>query len=231
MAINVVEKNLSQIKETIVPYKPRIIAVTKYYDVRAMEDAYGAGLRDFGEARINDAIQKIESLSEDIKENSSFHFIGHLQTNKVDKVVKYFDYIQSVDSLHLAEAVSKSAQKQAKIQKILLQVNISGEVQKFGFEERELIEEFEKIKDLGNLEVVGLMCMAPLDAEENVLDDVFSKARNLRDLLNDKFDMNMTEVSMGMSNDYVYAVRNGSTMIRIGRLLFNLWNILEERWQ
>ena len=84
------------------------------------------------------------------------------------------------------------------------------------------MEKFEMIKDLGNLEVVGLMCMAPLDAEENVLNDVFSKARNLRDLLNDKFDMNMTEVSMGMSNDYVCAVRNGSTMIRIGRLLFNL---------
>ncbi|MBR3888989.1 YggS family pyridoxal phosphate-dependent enzyme [bacterium] len=222
MAINVVEKNLSQIKEKIVPYKPRIIAVTKYYDVRAMEEAYGAGLRDFGEARINDAIQKIELLSEEIRENSNFHFIGHLQTNKVDKVVKYFDYIQSVDSLHLAEAVSKSANKQAKVQKILLQVNISGEVQKFGFEERELIEEFEKIRDLENLKIEGLMCMAPLDAEENVLDDVFSKARNLRDLLNNKFDMNMTEVSMGMSNDYVYAVRNGSTMIRIGRLLFNL---------
>ena len=222
MAINVVEKNLSQIKEKIVPYKPRIIAVTKYYDVRAMEEAYVAGLRDFGEARINDAIQKIELLSEEIRENSNFHFIGHLQTNKVDKVVKYFDYIQSVDSLHLAEAVSKSANKHAKVQKILLQVNISGEVQKFGFEERELIEEFEKIRDLENLKIEGLMCMAPLDAEENVLDDVFSKARNLRDLLNNKFDMNMTEVSMGMSNDYVYAVRNGSTMIRIGRLLFNL---------
>ena len=222
MAIDVIERNLIQIKEKIVPYTPRIIAVTKYYYVSAIEDAYRAGLRDFGEARINDAIAKIESLSDEIRRNARFHFIGHVQTNKVDKVVKYFDCIQSVDSLHLAEAVSKSAQKQDKIQKILLQANISGEVQKFGFEEEELISEFEKIKSLQNIEIEGLMCMAPLDAEENVLDDVFSRARQLRDKLNKEFDMNMTELSMGMSNDYVYAVCNGATMIRIGRLLFNL---------
>lgn len=123
----------------------------------AIEDAYGAGLRDFGEARINDAIKKIELLSEEIRENSQFHFIGHVQTNKVDKVVKYFDCIQSVDSLHLAEAVSRSAEKQDKTQRILLQVNISGEVQKFGFEESELIAEFGKIKDLRNIEIEGLM--------------------------------------------------------------------------
>lgn len=222
MAINVVEKNLAQINEKIVPYTPRIIAVTKYYDVSAIEMAYEAGLRDFGEARINDAIGKIEQLSEKVKEDSNFHFIGHLQTNKVDKVVKYFDYIQSVDSLHLAEAVSKSAQKQGKNQKILLQVNISGEVQKFGFEERELLREFGEIRNLANLEIEGLMCMAPLDAEENVLNDVFSRASQLRDKLNVGFGMKMTELSMGMSNDYVYAVRSGATMIRIGRLLFNL---------
>lgn len=222
MAFNVVEKNLIQINEKIVPYKPKIIAVTKYYDVSAIEDAYKAGLRDFAEARVNDAIKKIELLTSDIKENSKFHFIGHVQTNKVDKVVKYFDCIQSVDSLHLAEAVSKSAQKQGKIQDILIQVNISGEVQKFGFEERTLLEEFEKIKSLPNIRIIGLMCMAPLGADENVLSDVFSRARLMKELLNDKFDMNMTELSMGMSDDYVCAVRNGATMIRIGRLLFNL---------
>ena len=220
MAIDVIERNLIQIKEKIVPCKPRIIAVTKYYDVSAIEDAYGAGLRDFGEARINDAIKKIELLSEEIRENSQFHFIGHVQTNKVDKVVKYFDCIQSVDSLHLAEAVSRSAEKQDKTQRILLQVNISGEVQKFGFEESELIAEFGKIKDLRNIEIEGLMCMAPLGAEESVLDDVFSRARRLRDRLNEEYGMKMTELSMGMSNDYMYAVRNGTTMIRIGRLLF-----------
>ena len=222
MAIDVVERNLIQIEKEIVPCKPRIIAVTKYYDVSAIEDAYGAGLRDFGESRINDAIKKIELLSEEIRENSTFHFIGHLQTNKVDKVVKYFDCIQSVDSLHLAEAVSKSAEKQDKTQKILLQANISGEVQKFGFEEKELIDEFGKIRDLQNIEIEGLMCMAPLGAVESVLNDVFSRARQLRDRLNEEFDMKMTELSMGMSDDYMYAVRNGATMIRIGRLLFNL---------
>jgi hypothetical protein len=222
MAFNVVEKNLLQINKTIVPYKPRIIAITKYYDVSSIEDAYRAGLRDFGEARINDAIKKIELLSDEIRNEGVFHFIGHLQTNKVDKVVKYFDYIQSVDSLHLAEAVSKSAQKQDKVQKILLQVNISGEVQKFGYEESVLKSEMEKLKNLQNVKIEGLMCMAPLDADESVLNDVFSRARLLRDELNEEFDMNMTELSMGMSNDYRNAVQQGATMIRIGRLLFNL---------
>ena len=222
MAFNVVEKNLIQINEKIAPYKPNIIAVTKYYDVSAIEDAYRAGLRDFAEARVNDAIKKIELLTLDIRKHCRFHFIGHVQTNKVDKVVKYFDCIQSVDSLHLAEAVSKSAQKQGKVQDILIQVNISGEVQKFGFDEGTLLKEFEEIKNLPNIRIIGLMCMAPLGADENVLNDVFSKARLMKELLNDKFEMNMTELSMGMSDDYVCAVRNGATMIRIGRLLFNL---------
>ena len=221
MAIDVIEKNLIQIRKTIVPYKPKIVAVTKYYDVSAIEEAYKVGLRDFGEARINDAIKKIDSLNEEIRENSNFHFIGHLQTNKVDKVVKYFDCIQSVDSLHLAEAVSKSAQKQGKTQKILLQVNISGEVQKFGFEESELDKQMEELKNLQGIKMEGLMCMAPLGASDEELDNVFSKAKAVLGNLNKKYELKMNELSMGMSDDYKRAVVNGATMIRIGRLLFN----------
>ena len=99
MTVGSVKDNLLRVKQTIVPYKPNIIAVTKYYGLDAILEAYDAGLRDFGESRANDAIKKIEELPEEIRNNSKFHFIGHLQTNKVDKVVKYFDYIQSVDSL------------------------------------------------------------------------------------------------------------------------------------
>lgn len=221
MTNGIVKNNLLHVQKEIAPYTPRIIAVTKYYDINAILDAYDAGLKDFGESRANDAIKKIESLPENIRQDSNFHFIGHLQTNKVDRVVRYFDYIQSVDSLYLAEAISASAIKNGKIQKIFLQVNISREVQKFGFEERNLKESINDIKNLQNLEIVGLMCMAPFGADESELNKVFSSAKELKEKLNDEYDLNLTELSMGMSDDYKVAVRNGATMIRVGRLLFN----------
>ncbi len=221
MANSIVEKNLLRLTKEIEPYTPKIIAVTKYYDRSAILDAFDAGLRDFAESRANDAISKIESLPDNVKENSRFHFIGHLQSNKADRVVKHFDYIQSVDSVHIAQAISTSAQKYGKIQKILLQVNISGEVQKFGFEEKELTQNIEELKNLQGINIIGLMCMAPFEANENELDMVFSKAKQLKETLNQDYALKLTELSMGMSNDYKVAIRNGATMIRIGRLLFN----------
>ncbi|MCM1266154.1 MAG: YggS family pyridoxal phosphate-dependent enzyme [Candidatus Gastranaerophilales bacterium] len=221
MANGIVEKNLLRLTKEIEPYTPKIIAVTKYYDKSAILDAFEAGLRDFGESRANDAISKIESLPEEIKKESHFHFIGHLQTNKADRVVKHFDYIQSVDSLHLAQAISASAEKYNKIQKVLLQVNISGEVQKFGYEERELEKDIEELKNLQGIDIIGLMCMAPFGADDEELKQVFSKAQTLKEKLNKDYALHLTELSMGMSNDYKIAVQNGATMIRIGRLLFN----------
>ena len=221
MTGNVVENNLLRLKQEIAPYIPKIIAVTKYYDISAILDAFNAGLRDFGESRAIDAIKKIEQLPESIRRESQFHFIGHLQTNKVDKVVKYFDWIQSVDSLHLAKTISDSAVKLNKVQKILLQVNISGEVQKFGFEVNELENCISELKTLEGLSINGLMCMAPLGASDNELNVIFSKARELKEALSDKYALDLRELSMGMSDDYKVAVRNGATMIRIGRLLFN----------
>ena len=221
MTNHVIKNNLLRLSQDIVPYTPKIVAVTKYYDVSAILDAYDVGLRIFGESRANDAIKKIEQLPENIKKDSEFHFIGHLQTNKVDKVVKYFDCIQSVDSLHLAKAISESAMKLNKVQTIFLQVNISGEVQKFGFEENELDECIDEIKTLEGLNVNGLMCMAPLGADEDTLNKVFSHARELKESLANKHNLNLEELSMGMSDDYKIAVKNGATMIRIGRLLFS----------
>ncbi|MCD8377373.1 MAG: YggS family pyridoxal phosphate-dependent enzyme [Candidatus Gastranaerophilales bacterium] len=221
MTKGIVETNLLRLKQEIAPYKPRIIAVTKYYDINAILDAYNAGLRDFGESRANDAIGKITSLPEEIRRNSRFHFIGHLQTNKVDKVVRYFDYIQSADSSHLLRAISESAIKYRKEQKILLQVNISGEVQKFGFEERELFNLIPDIKSLNGISIEGLMCMAPLGADESTLIKIFSKAEMLLKNINNEYGLNLNELSMGMSDDYKCAVKCGATMIRIGRLLFS----------
>lgn len=220
MTVDSVGENLLRVKKTIVPYTPNIIAVTKYYGLEAITDAYGAGLRDFGESRANDAIQKIENLPDEIRKNSKFHFIGHLQTNKVDRVVKHFDYIQSVDSMKVASAISESAGRINKVQKVLLQINISGEVQKFGFSERELYDNFEELLKLPNLKIDGFMCMAPLGASEEELDKVFKKAGQIKSELNKKYSLDLKELSMGMSDDYERAVANGATMIRLGRILF-----------
>lgn len=215
-----VRANLLQIQEDIAPYKPNIIAVTKYFDENAMVEAYNAGMRDFAESRAIEAVEKINNLPTEIRNNSNFHFIGHLQTNKVKKVVQNFDYIHSVDSLKLAKAISDEAQAIGKVQKILLQVNNANEEQKFGFSKEEIFEEFPKIKALSSIEIVGIMNMAPLGASEDELDNLFADVYNIKKELEKEFNCELKELSMGMSQDYKVAVRHGSTMLRIGRKLF-----------
>ena len=215
-----VRANLLQIQEDIAPYKPNIIAVTKYFDENAMIEAYNAGLRDFAESRAIEAVEKINNLPTDVRNNSRFHFIGHLQTNKVKKIVPNFDYIHSVDSLKLAKAISDEAQAIGKVQKILLQVNNANEEQKFGFSKDEIFEEFPKIEALSSIEIAGIMNMAPLGASEEELNKLFGDVFNIKKELEKEFNCELKELSMGMSQDYKIAVKNGSTMLRIGRRLF-----------
>lgn len=217
---NIVRKNLLQIQEEIAPCKPNIIAVTKYFDEKAIICAYEAGLRDFAEARVNDAIPKIEALPEEVRENSTFHFIGHLQTNKVAKVIKYFDFIHSVDSLHLAQKISQEALKTGKVQKIFLEVNFANEEQKFGFSKDGLKREFKELIKLPNLSIQGLMSMSPLGAEENFLFNLFSEVKRVQEDLEKQYGLQMPDTSMGMSQDYKIAARCGATKLRIGRKLF-----------
>ena len=217
---NTVRQNLLQIQEEIAPYKPNIIAVTKYFDESAIIEAYNAGLRNFAESRAVEAVEKINNLPQEIRSNSKFHFIGHLQTNKVKKVLSTFDYIHSVDSLKLAKVISEEAQNIGKVQNILLQVNNANEEQKFGFSKQEIFEVFPLIKELKSINVVGLMNMAPLGAPECELDKLFGEVFEIKTQLEQKFDCNLKELSMGMSQDYKIAVKHGSTMLRIGRKLF-----------
>ena len=217
---NTVTENLSQIQEDIVPYKPNIIAITKYFDVDAIIAAYEAGLRNFGESRVLEAIDKINRLPEEIKKNSAFHFIGHLQGNKAKKAVKYFDYIHSVDSFKLASTISQEAKEENKVQKIFLQLNIAEEVQKFGYSKSDLVEEFPKIQELSNIKIVGLMSMAPLGAEENELRQLFTDVAKTKTELEKIYNCKLDELSMGMSQDYKIAAQCGATMLRIGRKLF-----------
>lgn len=211
--------NLSELRKEIVPYKPIIIAVTKYFDEKKLVEAYQDGLRDFGENRVQDALAKFAKLPEELKQNSRFHLIGHLQANKVKKAVGAFDLIQSVDSLKLAQLISQEALCQGIVQKVLLQVNNANEDAKSGFDIDELRRDFVEIIKLEGLKVEGLMNIAPIVSGEE-LSVLFEDMKELKLQLEKDCSYELRELSMGMSSDYKIALEHGSTMIRIGRKLF-----------
>lgn len=215
-----VKENLLRIQEDIAPYTTNIIAVTKYFDESKLIEAYEAGIRDFGESRIPEAIDKINRLPEDIRKNSKFHFIGHLQSNKVKKVVGFFDYIHSVDSVKLAEEIAEEAKSKGIVQKIFVQVNNANEEQKFGFSRDDIFQSFGGLKTLKGIDILGIMNIAPFGVGEEVLKNLFLDIRNLRDELEKTYNCELKELSMGMSCDYKQAVEAGATMVRIGRKLF-----------
>ena len=217
---SLVKFNLNSIKKDIAHYNVKIIAVTKYFGLKAINAGYEVGIRDFAESRAVEAIKKIEQLPLNVRKNSTFHFIGHLQTNKAEKVVKVFDVIHSVDSLKLASIISKAACSLNKREKILLQINNACEEQKFGYTKEQLKKELADIIKLEGLEVIGLMNMAPLGASEEELTKLFRDVRLFRDELENEFRIKLDELSMGMSDDYKVAVKEGATMVRIGRKLF-----------
>lgn len=215
-----IKNNLLQIQEEIVPCKPRIIAVTKYFNEEAMISAYQAGLRDFGESRVIEASEKIANLPSEVRNNSTFHFIGHLQTNKIKQAIKVFEYIHSVDSVKLAQSISQHSEEIGKIQKILVQINNANEEQKFGFSKEEVFENFEILLNLKNVQIVGVMNMAPLGIAEEEIGNLFEEIVQIRNRLEKTFNCELKEISMGMSQDYRIAAQKGSTMLRIGRKLF-----------
>ena len=216
-----IKENLLKIEQDIAPYTTNIIAVTKYFDESKIIEAYEAGMRDFGESKIPEAVEKIHRLPKEIRENSRFHLIGHLQTNKVKKAVGEFEYIHSVDSLKLAKIISQEAQNKNLKQKVLLQINNAEEPQKFGFLKQDLYKDFGEIIKLNGIEVVGLMNIAPLGLEEKETRELFLDIVKTRDGLEKEYDCKLKEISMGMSQDYKTAVAAGATMVRIGRKLFS----------
>ena len=217
---SLVKLNYDSINKNIAHYNVKIIAVTKYYGLKAIIAGYEAGLREFGESRALEAIEKIQQLPTEIRTNSVFHFIGHLQSNKAEKVVKYFDVIQSIDSLKIAKIVSKAACSLNKRERILLQVNNAGEEQKSGYAKAQLKKDLPEILSLEGIEVIGLMNMAPLGASAELLHSLFADMKIFKKELEGEFKITLPELSMGMSDDYIIAVNEGATMIRIGRKLF-----------
>ena len=218
-----IKENLTKIKEQIGSNKVKIIAVTKYADWQQVLEAYDLGIRNFGESYVQDAIEKLSRKfqSENSNDLIQWHLIGRLQKNKVKYVVGKVSLIHSVDSVELAEIINKLADSKGLTQNILLQVNISQEAQKAGFSKDELKNSFRNLLNLTNINIQGLMTMAPKIEDERIIKGCFSGLRNMRDELNKENLCDMSELSMGMSNDFVTAIGCGSTMIRIGRAIFN----------
>ena len=213
-------ENFEKIKTQIAPYTPTIVAVTKYFDENQIIKYYNMGFRDFGENRVKDALEKMEKLPEEIMQNSRFHLIGHLQTNKVKHAVGKFDLIHSVDTTKLAKAISEEAKKQGIVQKILLQINNAKEEQKAGFYPEEIEDAFKEIMNLESIEICGVMNMAPIDSSDEKLHELFRNIKQINDVLQSEFRVELKQISMGMSRDFKIALEEGATIIRLGRILF-----------
>ena len=200
-----------------------LCAATKMNDADAVREAIASGVDCCGENRVQELTAK---LAEDAYRGKPVHFIGHLQTNKVKQVVGKVDLIQSVDSLHLLEAIQKEAARQSICQDILLEVNIAGEESKSGFSVTELFTVLEKISDFGSIRVRGLMAIPPICQNKTDNHKFFQEICNLAvDITAKKYDNVWVDVlSMGMSGDFEDAIACGSTMIRVGTAIFGARN-------
>jgi hypothetical protein len=198
------------------PDEVKLIAVSKYFGVDAIIEAKNCGLTDFGENRAQELTLKFEKLGDSVV----WHMIGTLQKNKVKYALNAAELIHSVDSLDLVEEISKRAEKINKVQKILLEVKTSEEESKSGLEtENEILSLVKRCSELKNIDIKGLMTMAPLTEDANIIRKSFRDLRNLKDQINNK-GYNLTELSMGMTSDFEIAIEEGATMIRIGSAIF-----------
>lgn len=201
------------------PETVKLVAVTKTVPPELIRQAMDAGLRVFGESYIQEASAKIDAIAD---KNVSWHFIGHLQSNKAKIAVRYFDLIHSVDSLNLAEALNRQAENIHKIQNILIQVNISGESTKSGTAAEEAIALVNAIRWMENLSVKGLMTIPPFFDQPEKARPYFKALAGLKNQIKNQSPAGnqINELSMGMSGDFEVAIEEGATLVRIGTAIF-----------
>ncbi|RDI91023.1 hypothetical protein Ob7_06128 [Thermosipho africanus Ob7] len=196
--------------------KIKLVAVSKTFPVEVLKEAYDSGINIFGE----NYAQELRDKSKVLKDyNIEWHFIGRIQINKLKYIVPVASLIHSVSRIEEIEVIDKISKKLGKIQEILIQVNVSGEETKSGVKPEQLIDLIEKSKLYENVKVIGLMTMAPFTDNEEIIRNVFKKARVLRDNVSKEFP-DVVELSMGMSNDYLIALEEGATILRIGSKIF-----------
>ncbi len=195
-----------------------LIAVSKTKPVELVAMAHRLGVTDFGENRVQEALPKISAFHPpDVR----WHMIGRLQSNKAGKVAEAFDWVQSIDSLHLARTLDQQAAKQAKRLLVLLEVNVAGEESKAGLAPADLPALARQIAELPNLAIQGLMTVAPLVADPEQVRPVFRALRELRDHMRDELPQcSWQQLSMGKTDDYSVAIEEGATIVRIGRAIF-----------
>ena len=202
------------------PESVKLIAVSKKVGPAAIREAYAAGIRDFGESRIQEAQSKIEQLQD--LPGITWHFIGHLQSNKAKKALSYFQWLHSVDSLKLVQRLNLLAQELGVVPKICLQVKILPDPNKSGWTIQQILDDLAELNLCKNLQIEGLMTIPPLGLDSSEVIYVFNRTRELIAEIDERnlSNIKMKQLSMGMSQDYQLAIQSGATMIRLGTILF-----------
>lgn len=224
-----IAENLKKVKATLNP-GVKLVAVSKFHPIAALRQAYDEGQRMFGESHVQEVLIKQQALPEDVE----WHFIGHLQTNKVKQLVPFVSLIHSVDSMKLLREIDKQAQKCGRVVDVLLQIHVAAEETKFGFAPEEAMQllQQDEWRELKHVHIVGLMAMATNTEDERQVESEFEQVHQLFETMKHRFfanDATFNQLSMGMSGDYLLAQKHGSTMVRVGSLIFGERNYGSER--
>ena len=193
-----------------------LVAISKTHPVQSVREAIEAGQTLFGESRVQEARAKIPELPSNIR----WHFVGHLQKNKVRPALPLFEMIHSVDSLALAHDINRIAEEEGLYPRVLLEVNVAGEGSKFGFAPGQLRGEMESLLALPRLSIEGLMCIPPVAVESEDSRKFFVEVRGLRDSLETEFTLKLPQLSMGMTQDFLIGIEEGATLVRVGTAIF-----------
>src|SRR5947208_1980955 len=220
-----VAENLERVREQIARAAAKsglttddveLVAITKTHPADKVREAIEAGHTLFGESRIQEALLKISELPSNVR----WHFVGHLQKNKIRHALPLFEMIHSIDSLALAQDINRIAQEEGLHPRVLLEVNVAGEGSKFGFSPDKLREQMEGLLALQRLSILGLMIIPPLGDKAEASRKYFVQLRELRDRLQTEFHVDLPQLSMGMTQDFPIAVEEGATLVRVGTAIF-----------
>jgi pyridoxal phosphate enzyme (YggS family) len=220
-----VAENLERVREQIAQAAAKcgrsvedvdLVAISKTHDAEKVRQAIEAGQSLFGESRVQEARVKIP----DLPSSARWHFVGHLQKNKIRHALPLFELIHSVDSLALAQDINRIAEEEGLHPRVLLEVNVAGEGSKFGFTPETLRAELESLLALSRLSILGLMTIPPFAEEAEASRKYFVELRELRDRVQTEFHVDLAQLSMGMTQDYTVAVEEGATLVRVGTAIF-----------
>ena len=223
--MNSVSENLERVREQIARAAAKVgraasdielVAITKTHPAEKVREAIEAGQTLFGESRVQEARAKIPELPSNLR----WHFVGHLQKNKIRHALPLFEMIHSVDSLGLAQDINRIAEEEGMHPRVLLEVNVAGEGSKFGFSPDKLRNEIEELLALPRLSILGLMTIPPLAEESEASRKYFVQLRELRDRLQTEFRVDLAQLSMGMTQDFPVAIEEGATLVRVGTAIF-----------